>query len=204
MASLAEDLTEKNEIFYTKKYFISKLNIRSSRCFNRTYKFCFKKRNIIPSKINTNNGSELSFSRRLSDINNDSTNIKVNFSSSWQLFTNYSLLDFFEMLESNDVKLKNLRNKIVLVGVSDPLIAKTISSNFNDRIPGIGLHAFAIENSLNSRDINFSYLNISTYIVFYYNNSFSIILQQNKNILHLVFIFSNPYIFCSSYNFILS
>lgn len=120
----------------------------------------------IPMNIISHNLTERSFTSMLSDSLKSEESLKINFISSWQKFQNYSLLEFFEMLESNDDKLKNFNNKFVLVGVSDPLIAKTISTNFDDEIPGIGLHAFALENLINSRNIDFSYFSMSTYLFF--------------------------------------
>ena len=135
---------------------------------------------IIPMEIVSNNVTEKSLTYMLGSGIKSEESLKINFLSSWQKFENYSLLEFFEMLESNDAKLKNFSNKIVLVGVSDPLIARTINTNFDDQLPGIGLHAFAIENSINSRNIDYSYFNLSTYLFFIIVILFIIISNRSR------------------------
>jgi transcriptional regulator with GAF, ATPase, and Fis domain/CHASE2 domain-containing sensor protein len=166
LASLAEDLTDNNETFYTTNILYPSPIIEVQDVLTGHINFVLENGILIPSKINTNSGSEFSFSRRLSDIMNDTSNIKVNFASSWQSFTNYSLLDFFEMLENNDTRLVKFKDKIILVGVSDPLIAKSINSYFNSELPGLGLHAFALDNILNNRMFNYQFISLSKYVFF--------------------------------------
>src|SRR5690606_17043156 len=50
------------------------------------------------------------------------------------------------------------RSKIVLIGASDPQIAPIFKSYFEDDIPGVALHAFALDNILNYRSFNTSTL----------------------------------------------
>ena len=69
---------------------------------------------------------ENSFSKYLADVELLNNNIKVNFISKWKKFKNYSLLEFFDMYEKGE-KLSSFKDKIILIGVSDPQIAKTIS-----------------------------------------------------------------------------
>ncbi len=107
-------------------------------------------------------------------------NIKLNFISSWRKFQNYSLLEFFDMVE-NQADLANFKNKIVIIGVSDPQIAKTINSNFDDELPGVALHAFAVENLLQDRSINYNYLDISKYLFILFLIAFSVLLLKSKN-----------------------
>ncbi len=166
LASLADDLTEKHEIFYANNMLYPSSVVEVQEVLTGHINFVSKNGILIPSKINTNNGSELSFSLRLADIKNDTSNIKVNFSSSWQSFTNYSLLDFFEMVENNDPRLIKFKDKIILVGVSDPLIAKSVNSHFNSELPGLGLHAFALDNILNNNMFNHHFISLSKYAFF--------------------------------------
>ena len=164
LASLADDLTKKNEIFYTKNILYPSPMSEVQDVLTGHINFVSKNGILIPSQINTNSSSELSFSRRLSEINIDTSNIKVNFVSSWQSFTNFSLLDFFGMVENDDSRLTNFKDKIILIGVSDLLIAKSVNSHFDSELPGLGLHAFAIDNILNNRILNHHFISISRYV----------------------------------------
>ena len=164
LASLVDDLTKKNEIFYTKNILYPSPMSEVQDVLTGHINFVSKNGILIPSQINTNSSSELSFSRRLSEINIDTSNIKVNFVSSWQSFTNFSLLDFFGMVENDDSRLTNFKDKIILIGVSDLLIAKSVNSHFDSELPGLGLHAFAIDNILNNRILNHHFISISRYV----------------------------------------
>ena len=164
LASLADDLTKKNEIFYTKNILYPSPMSEVQDVLTGHINFVSKNGILIPSQINTNSSSELSFSRRLSEINIDTSNIKVNFVSSWQSFTNFSLLDFFGMVENDDSRLTNFKDKIILIGVSDLLIAKSVNSHFDSELPGLGLHAFATDNILNNRILNHHFISISRYV----------------------------------------
>ena len=118
---------------------------------------------FIPNSITVNGTHEKSFSSALANKDFNSDRIKINFYSSWKNFQNYSLLEFFRMAEENDSNLVNFKNKIVLVGISDPSIAKTISTGFDKELPGIALHAFALDNILTNRTLNFR---LSSYLAF--------------------------------------
>ncbi|MGE5401767.1 MAG: sigma 54-interacting transcriptional regulator [Ignavibacteriales bacterium] len=83
--------------------------------------------------------------------------IKLNIFSSWKNFRNYTLLQFFALLENDSPELKYFRNKTVIIGVSHPQISQVISTNFDKEMPGLALHAFALDNLLNNRMINTKY-----------------------------------------------
>lgn len=117
----------------------------------------------IPNSIKINGTPEKAFSSALTNKDSNSKLIKINFYNSWKNYQNYSLLEFFRMIEENDSRLGNFRNKIVLVGVSDPSIAKTISTGFDKELPGVALHAFALDNILTNRSLNFRF---SSYLAF--------------------------------------
>ena len=117
---------------------------------------------IIPSQITNGDNTEYSFSNILVDSTALNSNVKINFISSWKKFKNYSLLDFFEMVEQKE-DLATFNDKIIIVGVSDPQIAKTIKTTFDSELPGVGLHAFAVDNLLQNRSINYQYLMTSKY-----------------------------------------
>lgn len=65
------------------------------------------------------------------------------------------------MVQENDFELEYLNNKTILVGVSDPQLSSLIKTPFDDEMPGIALHAFALDNLLNNRYYNTSFVFIS-------------------------------------------
>ena len=96
--------------------------------------------------------------------------IKINFISSWNKFKHYSLLEFFDLVRRNDSDLKLLRNKVVLIGIVDPQLSAAFKTNFDDELPGVALHAFALDNLLNKRylDDNFYIISIVVFILLYF------------------------------------
>ncbi|MEJ2494117.1 MAG: sigma 54-interacting transcriptional regulator, partial [Ignavibacteriaceae bacterium] len=50
-----------------------------------------------------------------------------------------------------DLQLKLFKDKITLIGIIDPQIASTIETAFDDQLPGVALHAFALDNLSNHR-----------------------------------------------------
>lgn len=122
----------------------------------------------IPRIIKFHSVNEPSFSLSLSDIKGKEftdSELKVNFLSGWKKFKNYRLLEFFNLFGSESPALINLAGKIIIVGVSDELLAKTISSPFDERLPGVAIHAFALDNLLNDRFINTKYFNVSAFLI---------------------------------------
>lgn len=119
----------------------------------------------IPLEITGFDKTEKAFSFQLSGLSLINKQIiKVNFISSWKDFKRYSMLEFFNLLNKKNPELKSLKDKIVIIGITDPQIASVLNTNFDDDLPGLGLHAFALDNILNNRSLNFSFLNISKYI----------------------------------------
>ncbi len=119
----------------------------------------------IPNSIKVNGKAEKSFSSALANKDQIDKSIKINFYNSWKNYQKYSLLEFFRLVEEKDSSLDKLKNKIVLVGVSDPTIAKTISTAFDKELPGVALHAFALDNILTNRSLKF-HLNSYLAIIF--------------------------------------
>lgn len=117
----------------------------------------------IPTVVIAGKNSEKAFSLALAGLTGwKEQSIKVNFYSSWKSFKKYSLLEFFSMVNNHNPKLKLLKNKTVIIGVSDPLIATSFSTVFDDELPGIGLHALALDNILSGKYVNIKYKTIST------------------------------------------
>ncbi len=146
----------------------------------------------IPNSINVNGKTEKSFSSALANKSTENKLTKVNFYNSWKNFCSYSLLEFFRMIEGHDKRLQNFKNKIVLVGVSDPTIAKTISSGFDKELPGIALHAFAVDNLLTDRSLNFrigSYLALVFLIPLLVIPFIKIKIPRNNVIMIYIFFF---------------
>lgn len=105
---------------------------------------------IIPLKLRSGNIVEHSFSEMLAEKDENLQAIILNPLYSWEKINNYSLLEFSEKLFNNDIELKNLKNKIVIVGISDPQFAATTQTIFDEQLPGVAMHAMAVDNLLNS------------------------------------------------------
>jgi DNA-binding NtrC family response regulator/CHASE2 domain-containing sensor protein len=101
----------------------------------------------IPLEIKTPFGNEKSFSLMLSNNSAiDINELTVNLSHSWKEYPSYSLVEFLQLAEANDQSLSILEGKTIIVGVTDPTISRNLSSYFDSQLPGVGLHAIAIEN----------------------------------------------------------
>jgi len=107
----------------------------------------------VPSEIYINNKREKAFAFQLAGENyyNKKDLVKVNFYTSWKNFKSYSLIEFFELAESDKKFSENFNDKIVIIGVSDPTVAKTISTFYDDELPGVGFHAIVLDNILTGR-----------------------------------------------------
>ncbi|MDP4196850.1 MAG: sigma 54-interacting transcriptional regulator [Bacteroidota bacterium] len=128
---------------------------------------------FVPLSYHKNSISEDAFSLALAkksyaksiSLPSDSL-IKLNFFSSWKKFRNYTFLEFFNLFENHKSSLNSLKNKIVLVGLSDTQeSASVIQTSFDNQLPGIGLHAFALDNILNKRYIRTDYELITSLIL---------------------------------------
>ncbi len=107
----------------------------------------------VPSEISINNKREKAFAYQLAGEKyfKEKDLIKVNFYTSWKNFKSYSLIEFFRLAESEKNFSENFNNKIVLIGVSDPTVAKTISTFYDEELPGVGFHAIVLDNILTER-----------------------------------------------------
>ena len=118
----------------------------------------------IPLNLRQNEINEKAFSLQLSGKESENKSVIVNFISSWQKIRKYSALEFAELVYSQSNELKRFENKIVIIGISDPQIASTIQTPFDEQMPGVALHAFALENIINSRDMNGKFYHLSAII----------------------------------------
>ncbi|MDO8549879.1 MAG: sigma 54-interacting transcriptional regulator [Ignavibacteria bacterium] len=105
----------------------------------------------IPLKIKTLTETEKAFSLVIAGNKPSENEINLNLYSSWLKFRNYSLLEYFDLLQNNKDSLFFLKNKIIIIGISDPQLSESISSAFDEQVPGVALHAFAVDNILNDR-----------------------------------------------------
>ncbi|UCH65826.1 MAG: sigma 54-interacting transcriptional regulator, partial [Ignavibacterium sp.] len=104
----------------------------------------------IPMSVDNRGEIEKAFAYQLFDRESNELAILLNARASWKNLKNYSLIEFFELLQSNANELKQLTDKTVLIGMSDPQFASTITTPFDDKLPGVALHAFALDNLINS------------------------------------------------------
>ncbi len=111
----------------------------------------------IPLIIRNNDIREKAFSLQLAGIEYEAKSLEINFISRWAGFKKYSALEFTDLVFNKSSKLNKFKNKVVIIGISDPQIAVSIQTPFDDQLPGIALHAFALDNIINSRGINNSY-----------------------------------------------
>lgn len=108
----------------------------------------------IPILVKANGIYEYAFSYRLISSNympKLPEAIELNFVSSWQGFKNYTLLELFDIIHTQNAELNFLKDKIVIIGTSDPQITKTFETAFDREAPVFTLHAFAVDNIINKR-----------------------------------------------------
>ncbi|MEJ2613511.1 MAG: sigma 54-interacting transcriptional regulator [Ignavibacteriaceae bacterium] len=156
----------------------------------------------IPLEITGFDRTEKAFSLQLSGLSTIQKKvIKVNFISSWRDFKNYSMTEFFNLLNKKSPELSKLKNKIVVIGITDPQIASVLNTNFDEDLPGLGLHAFALDNILNNRSLYFNYLNISKYIFIVILIIYLIFIKAETN-RKIIFVYSVFFIFSLLISFI--
>jgi len=187
LASLAENIHYDGKSFNSSQIIYPSPKLNNASIATGHINFIDQEGILIPSNINSNKISESSFALKLVNSDDSDSNLKINIAASWQSFSNYTLLEFFELVESDSKILEKFKNKIILIGVSDPMIAKSIPTTFNSELPGLALHAFAIDNIINSRSINYEYFNLSTYlfIIFIFLSTF----KFNKSFQYLSLFF---------------
>ncbi len=113
---------------------------------------------VIPLKLHNYSITEKAFALQLSDMPVNEKFLLVNFISSWDRIQKYTALQFAELVYQQSEELKKFENKVVIIGVSDPQIAQSFQTPFDDDMPGLALHAFALDNLL-----KFRYMKSSSY-----------------------------------------
>jgi transcriptional regulator with PAS, ATPase and Fis domain/CHASE2 domain-containing sensor protein len=120
----------------------------------------------IPLVVKKDEIEEKAFALQLASINIETRDITINFISSWDKFKNYTFIEFSELAYKKSSELKILKDKIVIIGISDLQIAPTLQTAFDDQLPGMALHAFALDNLLNTRFINTNFYTLSGIVLF--------------------------------------
>jgi DNA-binding NtrC family response regulator/CHASE2 domain-containing sensor protein len=154
---------------------------------------------FIPLRINYNNTSEPSFALALSgldEVYKNISKIKINFLSEWKKFKNYSLLEFFELSDRKNTNKSFFNGKIIIIGVSDDLIATHVSSAFEDRVPGVAIHAFALDNLIQKRYIKTNLLPFSAFLIVLILSGF-VLFEPKSNAVYRYLIFGLSFILIS-------
>ena len=179
LSSIAGQIKERNGLYYT-----DSLSFPSPKLLNEELStghinyikdFDYK----IPLELINDGIHEKAFSLQLSGLKTTKESIIVNFVSSWGKIKKYSTLEFAELVYNKSSELKIFKNKIVIIGISDPQVATTFQTPFDEQLPGIAFHAFALDNILNHRDINDNFYFFS--IIFFLLVVFGFILYRNAS-----------------------
>jgi transcriptional regulator with GAF, ATPase, and Fis domain/CHASE2 domain-containing sensor protein len=165
LSSLAGSLNESKNIFITDSLSFPSPKLIDENISTGHINFIRNYGIEIPLEIKNQFINEEAFSLKLFGRDQDfPADIKINFLSPWQKFINYSLVEFFQLVQSEDPVLKSFKAKTVLVGISDPQLSSTFVSDFDEQLPGVALHAFALDNLMNKRYLNNHYYLISAII----------------------------------------
>lgn len=164
LSSVAGGIVEQNGYFFTDSLSYPSPKLLNENLLTGHINFIKDGRYAIPLKLKQNEIDENAFSLKLSGKKSEKKLLIVNFISSWQKIKKYSVLEFAELVYNQSSKLKQFENKIVIIGISDPQIGSMIQTPFDDQMPGVALHAFALENIINSRDVNGKFYNLSAII----------------------------------------
>ena len=164
LSSLAGSLEESDKLFITDSLSFPSPKLINDQIPTGHINFIRNNGIEIPLQITNRLLKEKAFSLSLIDAENGyPKKIKLNFVSHWNKFKNYSLVEFFQLVQEKDLELLKLKNKIVIVGISDPQLSSVFETTFDDQLPGVALHAFATDNLLNERYINDKYYQWSIY-----------------------------------------
>ncbi|GBD86315.1 transcriptional regulatory protein ZraR [bacterium BMS3Abin03] len=161
LSSLAGRITKANNKFYT-----DSLSYPSPKLLNKDFltgHLNYLKNNgiEIPLVIDNHGLLEKAFSYQLYGKESGSPVIMLNFISSWNKFRHYSLLEYFQLVRENSTELKSFKDKTIIIGISDSQIASTIETAYDNDLPGVALHAFALDNLLNARWLKTNYYLLS-------------------------------------------
>jgi DNA-binding NtrC family response regulator len=160
LSSVAGKITETKDKFFTDSLSYPSPKLLDNSFLSGHLNYLADDGIKIPLSVNNRVEVEKAFSYQLYNNESNKLAILLNVRSSWNAFENYSLIEFFELVQSNANELKQLQDKTILIGMSDPQFALTITTPFDDKLPGVALHAFALDNLINS-----SWLNTKLYVI---------------------------------------
>ena len=156
-SSVAGKITVSGDKFYTDSLSFPSPKLLDENLQTGHINFIRDYNDEIPLEIINKDIREKAFAYQISGIQTDQKSIVVNFVSSWQKIRKYSALELAELVYNKSPELNNFKDKIAILGISDIQIAPTIKTPFDDQLPGMALHLFALDSILNSRDFRDDY-----------------------------------------------
>jgi len=157
LSSVAGDLFSKNDKYYTDSLSYPSPKLLDENLITGHVNYFSNNGIQIPPSVYYDHSTIKAFALELAGkkyFDGENNLLNVNFVSSWKKFKRISLLKYFQLVNSGSPELNQLKGKIIIIGISDPQIASTISTNFDDHLPGVALHAFALDNILENRGLN--------------------------------------------------
>lgn len=169
LSSLLWDLKKRNGKYYTEEIIHSQLKLIDTTIITGHISYLDIDGYSVPLHVFKNGIKEKAFAEALafqySGRSSSRPLIKVNFLCSHNKYESYTLLDFFSILEEGKQNLSKLKNKIIIIGVSEPGISRNVISPFDSYLPGLGFHAMILNNIIHSAFINDDQLTLSTYLL---------------------------------------
>jgi DNA-binding NtrC family response regulator len=187
-SAIVNDLKESNGKYSAKTVLLPSLKAEHPECKVGHINFVEVNGYVVPSTIIVKDDEVKSFSQMLAGTL-ENEKIKINFHSSFSSFKSYSLLEFFTASENNREIGQKFKNKIVLIGVTDKTIGKSVSTSFDERLAGIGLHAFAVDNILANKGLKDNYYNLSFILFFVLLLVFTFVVKKWKQYLYILSLF---------------
>ncbi|HEY7751479.1 MAG TPA: CHASE2 domain-containing protein, partial [Ignavibacteriaceae bacterium] len=161
LGSKAGKITELNGIYVTDSLSYPSPKLLDENIPTGHLNFYIDKDLIIPNEIVFNNIHEQSFAQKILGGEETTKAVPVNYISSWQKFRNYSITGYFNLLQTSPATKTTLKDKIIIIGISDEQIAYNFQTPYDERMPGVALHAFAVDNLMNSRYFRYNFYFIS-------------------------------------------
>ena len=162
LGSTAGSIDHRNGRYYTDSLSYPTPKLLSNEIRTGHLNFSDENGLIVPFEIQSLTGTEKAFSFVIAGTKPNESEIELNLHSSWRNFKNYSLLEYFDLFQNNKDSLQFLKDKIIVIGISDIQLASSVSSAFDKQVPGVALHAFAVDNILNDRWFCSSYYSLSS------------------------------------------
>lgn len=157
LSSLAGNITTINGQFYTDSLSFPSPKLLDENLHTGHINYIYENDFKIPLTVVNDGIQEKAFAYQISGLQSNKKYMIVNFISGWDRIRKYSALEFAKLVYDKNPGLNSFRNKIVFVGISDLQIAQVIKTPFDNRLPGVGLHAFALDNLLNKNYIKDDY-----------------------------------------------